>query len=65
MRTHPEIVSDIGVDALACLTGKSIHTVRSWQQRKRIPAEHWLILVDEGHASAEELMSGIAPDRVA
>ena len=63
MRTHTDIVRAVGIDALARLTGKSVHTVRSWQQRQRIPAEHWLILVEEGKASADELMAGVAPNR--
>ena len=62
MRTHPDIVKAIGPDAVAALTGSSIHTIRSWMQRGRIPAEHWLVLVSEGHCTAEELMHGV-PER--
>lgn len=63
MRSHPEIVKAIGAANIAELTGCSIHTVRSWAQRGRIPADHWQVLVLEGHATAAELMAGL--DRAA
>lgn len=65
MRSHTDIIEAIGVEPLADLTGKSIHTARSWVQRKRIPAEYWLLLVSEGLAKPEELMAGVAADRAA
>lgn len=65
MRTHLDIVKAIGIDALAMMTGKSVHTIRSWQQRKRIPVEHWLLLVDVGVATADELMSDVSTERAA
>jgi len=65
MRSHTEIIEAVGVEPLAELTGKSIHTIRSWKQRKRIPVDCWLLLVSEGAAGADELMSGVAQDRAA
>ena len=58
MRNHSEIVKAITPGTLAELTGCSINTVRSWMGRNSIPAEHWLLLVSEGHCSADELMLG-------
>jgi hypothetical protein len=65
MRTHDKIVSDIGAQVLADLTGASIHTVRSWGQRKSIPAEYWAKLVSKGYCTADELMAAAAAKKAA
>lgn len=58
MRSHKQIVRDIGHDKLASLTGRKITAVRSWDQRDSIPSDAWLLLVGEGYCSADELMLG-------
>ena len=64
MRSHNQIVSDIGVGPLRLgLAEKGISvadpTVRSWARRNdgqgSIPPEYWQSLVDLGFASLEEL----------
>jgi hypothetical protein len=65
MRNHATIVKDVGPGELAELTGAPITTVRSWAQRDSIPADHWLVLVSEGHCTADELMLGAARDKAA
>jgi len=65
MRSHTEIFDAVGAKALADLTGKSIHTVRSWKQRDRIPAKFWLLLVSEGLAKPDELAADIKRTRAA
>lgn len=65
MRDHPAIIRDVGAQVIADLTGASIHTIYSWSQRKRIPAEHWVVLVREGHATADELMTAVAAKKAA
>lgn len=60
MRTHADIVAEIGPDKLADLRGVSIHTARSWAFRDGIPAEHWSALADEKLATLEELATAAA-----
>lgn len=55
MRTHRDIVNEIGDEKLAELRGVSIHTARSWAHRDSIPAEHWQGIVERRHATLEEL----------
>lgn len=59
MRTHKQIISDVGVPRLRDALGMpdKTHTIRSWLQRKRIPAKHWAALSNAGLASLEELAS--------
>lgn len=65
MRTHTDIIKDAGAEVLTDLTGSPITTVRSWAHRNSIPADHWLVLVSEGHCTAEELMRGAAKAKAA
>jgi hypothetical protein len=58
MRNHTDIVKDAGANVVAELTGSPLSTVYSWAQRNSIPADHWLVLVEKGHTTAEELMAG-------
>jgi hypothetical protein len=60
MRSHTEIVKATGANVVAELTGCPPSTVYSWARRNSIPADHWLVLVAEGHCTAAELMSGRA-----
>ena len=60
MRNHADIVRDVGPAEVAALTGASIHTVRSWAQRKSIPAEYWTALVGRGWAELGELATAAA-----
>lgn len=59
-RTHRDIIRAATPAIVADLTGRPITTVRSWAQRDSIPADHWLVLVEKGHCSADELMAGAA-----
>jgi hypothetical protein len=60
MRNHSDIVRAAGAERLALLRRVSIHTVRSWGARNRIPAEQWAALARAGHASLEELAHAAA-----
>lgn len=62
MRTHSEIIKDQGSDAIQAVTGVSIHTVRSWAQRKSIPSQYWKALADAGHTTLDELATAVALD---
>lgn len=57
MRTHAEIIRDVGEAAVAALTNAPVLTVRSWTQRNSIPSKHWAALVNKEHCSADELMA--------
>lgn len=65
MRSHSQIVRDAGPATVAALTGKPIHTVRSWAQRDSIPAEYWALLVSDQHCTAAELMLAAASKHAA
>lgn len=65
MRSHNQIVKDIGPVELAALTGRPITTVRSWAQRDSIPADCWFPIVAEGLATAAELMASAAKAKAA
>ena len=60
MRSHSEIIREADAQAVADLTGASIHTVRSWGQRDSIPSEYWAALIAAGHATADELIHAAA-----
>lgn len=55
MRSHADIVTAAGPEAIAAKRDVSVHTARSWSQRNRIPADHWQGFVREGWATLEEL----------
>jgi hypothetical protein len=65
MRSHSDIVKAVGADKIASLTGSPITTVRSWAQRNSIPSDHWRILVQEKHTTADELMARVEKAKVA
>ena len=60
MRSHTQIVRAAGPVRLAALRRLSVHSVRSWATRNRIPPEHWTALVRAGHASLDELAEAAA-----
>jgi hypothetical protein len=60
MRSHSEIIRTSGAQAIADLTGASIHTVRSWGQRDSIPSEYWSQLIRADHCTADELIDAAA-----
>ncbi|WP_431994009.1 helix-turn-helix domain-containing protein [Sphingomicrobium aquimarinum] len=63
MRSHSNIITDAGnVPALADRFEVSVHTVRSWIGRNRIPAQYWADLVKQGDATFEELATSL-PER--
>lgn len=63
--THADIIKD--AEAIAGHLGVSVHTVRSWKQRKSIPSDQWPALISAGFASLEQLAPQLAevirPDR--
>lgn len=65
MRTHADIVKAAKAEALAAKLALSIHTVRSWVVRDKIPDEHWIGLANEGHATLEELAAYAAQKKAA
>lgn len=65
MKSHRDIVGQAGTpETVAKVCGVSVHTVRSWMQRNRVPAEHWSALVDAKWATLEDLAAAAA-ERVA
>ena len=66
MRTHSEIIKSAPQeDEIAEKRGVSVHTVRSWVQRDKIPDEHWAGFAQEGWATLEELAAYAAAKRAA
>jgi hypothetical protein len=59
-RSHSEIMDAVGASNVASLLGVSVHTARSWIRRDSIPAEHWLMFSEHGHATLEELAKAAA-----
>ena len=60
MRSHSDIVKAAGPAEIALARGKSIHTVRSWVIRDRIPADEWAAFAERGWATLEELAESLA-----
>jgi DNA-binding transcriptional regulator YiaG len=60
MRNHTDIIRDADEALFAKTAGVSIHTVRSWAQRKNIPSGYWAALIAAKLASADELISAAA-----
>jgi hypothetical protein len=56
--THADIIKD--PEAIAAHLGVSVHTVRSWRQRKSIPSDQWPPLIAGGFATLEELSPRLA-----
>lgn len=65
MRTHKQIIQTAGAQAVIDRAGLgvSIHTVRSWQQRNRIPAEYWPAIAEAGLAPMPDLIAANLPRR--
>ena len=64
MRTHTDIVRAAGgAEPVAVARAVSIHTVKSWMARDKIPDEHWSAFADAGWASLEELAGYSASKR--
>lgn len=62
MQTHPDIIRKAGTpEAVAAKLGVSVHTVRSWLQRERIPVDRWSDFADAGHATIAELLASAPP----
>lgn len=60
MALHTDILKRVDADLVADVCGISIHTARSWKNRKRIPSEHWVTFAEQGWASLEELAEAVA-----
>jgi len=60
MRNHSQVVREAGRQAVADATEVSIHTVHSWVQRGRIPAEHWATFAEHGWSTLDELAQAAA-----
>ena len=62
MTTHQQIIQTAGAAAIRDMLGlESVHTVRSWAQRNRIPAEWWPDLASAGVATMDELRAAARP----
>lgn len=56
MKTHADIIKQAGSpEAIAAWRGVSVHTVRSWIGRDKIPDEHWAAFAERKHATLKEL----------
>ena len=60
MRTHADIIRDAGIEKIAGVANAPLNTVRSWVVRDSLPAKHWQLIVQNGLATADELMRGKA-----
>lgn len=65
MRTHAEIIRSRPAAEISQALDVSLHTVRSWAQRKSIPAEHWAAIRDLGIATLDELAAAAATKEAA
>lgn len=62
MQTHPDIIRKAGApEVVAAKLGVSVHTVRSWLQRERIPLDRWSDFVNAKCATLEELHASAPP----
>jgi hypothetical protein len=62
MISHSDIVTQIGIDALANATGIEPVGVYRWLRRNRIPCEHWLATV---RLARKKRLSGITLEAMA
>ncbi len=57
MQTHRDIIRAIGHAKVAEATGRPITTVRSWDQRNKIPVSEWPVFVLHEWATASTLLA--------
>lgn len=55
MRSHQNIIADVGPEVVADKLLVSANTSRSWARRDSIPADFWTAFVDREWATLEEL----------
>jgi hypothetical protein len=56
MRTHSQIIADIGGPAaIGKIVGAEANTAKQWKRLDSIPSKHWYALVEAGKASWAEL----------
>lgn len=66
MKTHAEIIKQAGSpEDIAAWRQVSVHTVRSWIARDKIPDEHWSAFAENGYASLNELADYSAAKKLA
>jgi uncharacterized protein YjcR len=66
MKTHAQIIKSAGApEDIADWRGVSVHTVRSWIARDKIPDEHWAAFADKKHATLKELAEYSAAKKAA
>ena len=65
MRTHAAIVNAIGPAKVADRYSLSIHTVRSWVSRDKIPDEYWADFAKRNEATLAELAEHAAKKKAA
>lgn len=62
MQTHPDIIRKAGTpDEVAAKLGVSVHTVRSWLQRERIPSDRWADFANLTEVPLEEILETAPP----
>ncbi len=59
--SHATIITADRIPLIAEAAGLSDFAVRSWQQRGRIPAEHWPTITRLGFATFEQLALNVPP----
>lgn len=66
MTTHAAIIKRAGTaEEVADWRGVSVHTVRSWIARDKIPDEHWAAFAEQKHATLKELADYSAAKKLA
>lgn len=60
MRSHKQIVDEVGPGKLAAEFDLPLSTTRSWSRRNSIPAGAWHGFVSKGLATYEELAHTVA-----
>lgn len=66
MRDHADILEAAGIEKVQRATGvESVHTIRAWFQRGRIPDVHWKAFADAKLATLTELAAAVAKQAAA
>ena len=55
MRSHQQIINDVGPEKIADAFGVSLNTSRSWARRDSIPGDFWMRFTERKWASLTEL----------